>query len=113
MYSLDEKKAHELVGHSPPYYEGTAISPTHPVRRLTIVVRFPSGYWPEDVSSHTWPLVLVPGVGDDAMEVTLSPRQLRLERDRKRSTLRLRVRHPPLGLQFGLSWRLPERWHSS
>ncbi|MEM7246322.1 MAG: helix-turn-helix transcriptional regulator [Acidobacteriota bacterium] len=108
-YVLTEERAAPHVDEPPPYFEGTTVKPTHPTRRLSIVVCFPEGYWPSEVITHAWPLVHVPGVGDEALEASLPRDRLVLTRDRRRRRVRLRIDRPPLGLQFGLSWRLPPR----
>ncbi|MEM7245020.1 MAG: helix-turn-helix transcriptional regulator [Acidobacteriota bacterium] len=109
LYALTEERGRSRVPEPPPYWEGTSLTPAHPARRLTILVRFPDGYWPLEPRAHAWPLAHVPGLADDQLEVSLPRDRFRLERRKSTSTLRLRIERPPMALQFALSWRLPPR----
>ncbi|MEM7245380.1 MAG: helix-turn-helix domain-containing protein [Acidobacteriota bacterium] len=109
LYALTEERASSLTEEDPPYFEGTALAPTHPTRRLSICVRFPTGYWPVELETHAWSLLHVFGHGDHAAKVELPKGRVKLERSPSRSMLRMRVERPLLGLQFSLAWRLPPR----
>lgn len=87
------------------HYDGAAIVPFHPVRRLRLAVTLPQGRWPQQVFFGVHPRMMLDGP-IDAVDATkrLHPEGLVTTRDPSTRTLTLSVDWPLVGFMYDVFW---------
>ena len=102
-----EAEADDDEGEERPQ-DGAAIVPFHPVRRLTLTVRFPVGLWPERVWFAAHPrLLLASALPGASLAPWLHPEGLETSRSARDRTLTLSADYPLVGFLYDIFWERP------
>lgn len=89
---------------SAPFASGASVAVEHPVERVELVVRFPTGGLPATARACAWTDVQALAADEPDLAPFLHPEGLRVSRAPRDSTLRLRLERPLTPLQYGIAW---------
>ncbi len=88
-----------------PQFDGAAIVPFHPVRRLVLSVTLPPGRWPEHAWFSVHPRMMLDGpLAEADVSSTLHPEGLETSLDEATRTIRLAVDWPLVGFMYDVFW---------